>query len=242
MKGKTIGIGAAVACVGFATLLELSKVTPYQFFNCSSYEGGTQCFGSMNPIYPIIFAISIGGLVLLFWGLFGRRFILNPLFIIGMILDAYGLLAIIFGYIGFESCGSGPIPSLCMAYHPEFAEPFVLVGSVLIAAAAISTKTFGMPTLSKLGLAGVSGIVLITTGTVLIAFGWIVVGTFVGNYVTLHWDYLMQLAFGSAFVLLGVMLVGLSGIRRKSGVTKVPANSGDATGVVNPSSTQRSKV
>jgi hypothetical protein len=214
MSRSSTALGTTILCVGLVMLLELPKITPYQFFNCSPYDGGTQCFGSINTVYAAIFVVSMSGAILLFFGLFGRNFILSPLFIIGMLLDAWGLLGIIFGYTGFESCVSGKFPySLCMAYHPEATEPFILVGSILIAVMA------SLPCLSSLGelhkmtyqaVAKFIGLVSITIGPILLSFGWMIVDTFVGNFDTLHSVYWTQIAMGLVLVPAGIALVSLS--------------------------------
>ena len=156
----------------------------------------------------------MAGAVLVFFGLFGRFFILGPGFIVGMLLADLGLFGVIFGYIGFESCGSGlfPGPSLCPAYHPELFEPFILIGVLLVATNAFwwnsgSGKSYAM---SKPVLAMFLGVVSVAVGTILVAFGWAVVGTFVGNYVEIHSLYWMQLVIGLLLVPAGIVLVGWS--------------------------------
>lgn len=127
-------MGTTVLVAGLLTLVRvLPKLTPYDLLRCRPDQGGIECFGGMNPAYPILFIVAIGGLVMLFLGVFGRNFVVTPLFVSGVLIEACGLSGIIFGYIGFESCAQSPY-SLCMAYHPEFNEPWVLAGSILISA------------------------------------------------------------------------------------------------------------
>ncbi|MHB1869222.1 MAG: hypothetical protein ACYCPP_09825 [Nitrososphaerales archaeon] len=211
---NVIAIGIVVLCTGLLSLIEMPRITPYEFFNCSPYEGGTQCFGSINPIYPIIFIVSMAGAVLVFLGLFGGAFTLGPGFLLGMVFAGFGLAGIIFGYIAFKSCVSGrfPGPELCPAYHPEAIEPFVLVGALLLAVNAFWRNSgFGKSHwMDKQVLARFLGVVSVAVGAIMISFGWMVVGTFVGNFDTLHSVYWMQIAIGLLLVAMGIVLIGWS--------------------------------
>ena len=210
-------VGIVILCGGLASLFELPKVTPYEFLKCSAYQGGTQCYSNLNPIYSIVFVVSMFGAVLLFFGLFGRAFVLGPFLIVGMLSLSWGLLPVIFGYLSLEWCKK-QIFTLCVAYHPEFSEPLLLVGVLLIA-------VNGLPWHSGLGglrrmrqqiLARFFGITFVAVGIILISFGWMMVGTFVGNYDTLAAIYWMQIAVGLPLLAVGISLLAWSLAARKS--------------------------
>ncbi|MHB8568541.1 MAG: hypothetical protein ACYC7D_15980 [Nitrososphaerales archaeon] len=87
-----IGIGLVLTTATlFAQLILLTRLFPYEYYNCSAISGGGEtCTGSINPIYPLLFLVFIGGIILIFAGLFGWRFIISPLFILGMGLFGFG--------------------------------------------------------------------------------------------------------------------------------------------------------
>lgn len=156
----------------------------------------------------------MAGVVLLFYGLFGRAFVFGPFFVLGVVVAAYGLVGVVLGYIGFESCGVG-LPgtlSSCMAYHPELFEPFILLGGSLISVNAYSWYSGLSEThrMSRRALARFLGVVSVFVGTVLFLSGWAVVATFVGNYVEIYWEFWLQVVAGLALMPAGMLLIGLS--------------------------------
>ena len=108
----------------------LPYVTPYDLLRCSPSGGGTQCFGSLNLVYPAVFVLSMVGGGLAFYGLFGRGFVLSPLFILGILVLGWGLAGAVFGYEGQLWCRSQSLLS-CIVYHPDFAR-FLVGGLTLI--------------------------------------------------------------------------------------------------------------
>ncbi len=101
-------------------LLVLPRVSPYESLACTTAQGVRECVGILNPVYVIVFLFSVGGTILLFFGLFSRDFILKPLFIVGLLLLEWSTLGVTFGYLSLEWCASANLPTSCIAYHPEF--------------------------------------------------------------------------------------------------------------------------
>jgi len=133
MSIKALAAGSVILIGGLLSVLFLlPRVTPYDILNCSPFEGGTQCFGSLNPVYPVVFMISMAGSVVLFFGMFGRRFVLGPLYMIGMLLLGWGSAGVTFGYLGLQWCVSQPFALSCIAYHSEFYTPAIVAGMTLI--------------------------------------------------------------------------------------------------------------
>ena len=129
-------IGASLLFGGIATMLALlPAVTPFWVLSCSPIAGGTQCFGGPNLIYPAVFLISMAGAVLVFLGLFGRGFVIAPLFVAGLLLLGWGSAGMVFDYlsqVSNESCWS--LFSLCVSGHLN-PGPFatgMVVGVILI--------------------------------------------------------------------------------------------------------------
>ncbi len=132
MSIKAIVFGGVVLIGGLASaLILLPSITPYEFVNCTHIIGGTQCSSSANPVYTAAFIISMAGSVVLFFGVFGRRFVLGPLYVIGTLLMGLGSAGVTFGYLGERWCGSQPLLS-CIAYHPESFTLAILAGLTLI--------------------------------------------------------------------------------------------------------------
>lgn len=90
-----------------------------------------QCSGSSNPVYPVAFLVSMAGPVVLSFGVFGRRFVLGPLYAVGTLLLGFGSFGVTFGYLCDQWSASQPY-SLCVAYDPEFFAQFIVAGLVLI--------------------------------------------------------------------------------------------------------------
>jgi hypothetical protein len=132
-SARAIGvIGAALFFGGIASLLALlPAVTPFRVLSCSPIAGGTQCFGGPNLIYPAVFAISMAGAVLAFFGFLGRGFVAAWLFIVGMILLGWGSAVIIIAHLG-SSCTSSF--QICTTMDPNLV-PFataIVAGVILI--------------------------------------------------------------------------------------------------------------
>jgi hypothetical protein len=99
----SVAAGFGILFGGILALFVLPRITPFLFSDCGSLPGGgSVCSSIFNPIYPLVFVASMWGAVALFHVLFGRNFVLNPLFIIGMLSLSLGLLAVIFGYLDWQ--------------------------------------------------------------------------------------------------------------------------------------------
>ena len=123
---RAAGIGAVILLGSvLAMLVALPRVTPLELGHCT-YAG---CFSSVNPLYPVVFLISIAGTVILFWGAFGGHFVVSPLFVAGMVALEYGLAA---AFSAFWRAGQGTSVS------PELFAPLVGIGGV-----AICFQTYG---------------------------------------------------------------------------------------------------
>jgi len=108
----------------------MPRFTPFQFLNCTPIsptqsfpEGGTSCFTSLNPAYPVVFLFSVAGTIALLFGLFGKRFIISPLFIIGMIALEYGLSGVVSRLLDTEAPVTG---------NPVIFTPFISIGTLAL--------------------------------------------------------------------------------------------------------------
>jgi hypothetical protein len=156
----------------------------------------------------------MGGAVLVFFGIFGRAFVLGPLFVGGMLLLTVGLSGVVLGYVGFESCGLSRFPVfLCPAYHPETFEPVIVLGAILIVGNTVPSGLVVCAT-NKRASAKFLGLVFVVLGAIISFFGWAVILTFVANYVssTLFW---IQIAVGLILIPAGIVLVAWSTKVRK---------------------------
>jgi hypothetical protein len=129
-------VGLSILCASLTTmLLVLPRVTPYEFLSCRVLRGAQECLGSPNPLYPLTFIISVAGTLLLFFGLFGRSFIFRPLFVFGIFVLELGMLPVVFGFLGTESCASQSgrfFGTTCIAHNPEGFYPFIALGALSI--------------------------------------------------------------------------------------------------------------
>ena len=134
MKSATsFAAGAAIFVGGLGAMVTLLPyITPYDLVKCTPLGGGTECIGSLNLVYPAIFVMSMVGGGLAFYGLFGRGFVLSPLFILGMLALGWGLAGVIFGYEGQLWCRSQAFLLSCIATNPDFFTPFLVGGLALI--------------------------------------------------------------------------------------------------------------
>jgi hypothetical protein len=114
------------------TLLVLPNLSPFEFLSCQSVRGGTECSGSINPLYSLTYVVSIAGGLLLFVGLFGASFVRRPLFLFGFILVELGFGPVIFGFLASEWCSSQPMIS-CVTTSAAGFLSFVALGSLSIA-------------------------------------------------------------------------------------------------------------
>jgi hypothetical protein len=132
MSIKAIVFGGVVLIGGFASvLILLPSITPYEFLNCSPIVGGMQCSSSLNPVYTPAFIISMAGSVVLFFGVFGRRFVLGPLFVIGTLLMGLGSAGVTFGYLAEQWCTSQTMLP-CVFVNPGSFTLAMLTGLILI--------------------------------------------------------------------------------------------------------------
>jgi hypothetical protein len=82
----------------------------------------------VNPLYPIVFLLSAAATVVVFFGAFGKSFIVSPVFVAGMIALEYGLSGVVSGALDAER--AGPI-------DPALFAPLVAIG-----AAALCFQTY----------------------------------------------------------------------------------------------------
>jgi len=129
MSGRLAFAGAAVVCAGVLLLVSLPGVTPFEQVNCSvgvvePSSGGPFCFNSVNPVYPGLFLLQVAGTIVFFFGAFGKRFIVNPLFVAGMIALEYGLSGVVSGALDAQRANT---------FSPILFAPLVVIGAGAIA-------------------------------------------------------------------------------------------------------------
>jgi hypothetical protein len=181
--------------MGLFTLLWLLRVPPYEFFSCTSLQGGGGwCGGDLYPVYadPIVYqivvTISMAGVVLFFLGLFGRGFILGPFFMLGVFMIAFDFSGL------FEAA--------------------LIIGGGLIAVNAFSWYSGVWPAyiehrITRRVTARIIGIVSTVDGAILILFGWITLPIF-GTFIETESIFWAQVAIGLLLLPLGLSLVGWS--------------------------------
>ena len=81
--------GAVILVGGYALIAALPRVSPFHVVHCI----GSSCFSGLNPAYPLLFVATVAGTAVLFFGLFGRAFVLSPVFVASMVALEYGLAA-----------------------------------------------------------------------------------------------------------------------------------------------------
>ncbi len=205
---KGLAAGIIISVASFLGIFFMPIFTPYEFFNCSSYGGGTQCFVNPNPAYPVVLLIGMIGIGLIFFGLFGGKYVLSPFFVIGMLLLGWGLAGLILGYIALESCVAGKFGLSCIAFASEFYEPSVLLGTILIGSNALFWKSRSHGSMSdRAFLSNVSGAILASAGIILTFFSYLVIFTRYSNYAGSLIFYWIQLGVGLFFIFLGAGLI-----------------------------------
>jgi hypothetical protein len=115
----------------------------------------------------------MAGAMLVFFGLFGRGFVLGPLFVVGMYLLTLGLENVVLGYLaGVPSVGEPADLLGGIAYHPELNEPFVLAGVMQIAGNGF--HRFGQSPsrlTDRWSFVRLLGVAVVAIGAVLVLFG-----------------------------------------------------------------------
>jgi len=126
--------GAGILCASVALLLVLPRLSPFELLHCphaapaQPSKEAAVCFSSVNPLYPIVFLLSAAGTIVIFFGAFGKTFIVSPVFVAGMIALEYGLSGVVSGALDAER--AGPI------------DPAVFAPLVAIGAAALCFQTY----------------------------------------------------------------------------------------------------
>jgi len=129
---RGVVVGSVVLVGGLVSILVLlPRVTPFFFLNCSLLGGGTQCSSSLNFIYPTAFLFSMAGAVVMFYGMFGRRFILGPLYVVGMLSLGLGSAGVAFGYLERQWCVYNTW-GLCVGINLQVFAPAIVAGLILI--------------------------------------------------------------------------------------------------------------
>ena len=119
--------GGALLCASVYLLVTLPKVSPLDIVHCvpaaPPHAQGETCFSSVNPVYPVVFLLSVAGTVIIFLGAFGKRFVVSPVFVAGMISLEYGLAGVVSGVLGK---GTG------VQVDPFVFSPLIAIGGVVI--------------------------------------------------------------------------------------------------------------
>jgi hypothetical protein len=122
-------VGAAILFASYAAMLAvLPNVPPFEVLHCNPASPAqaplvSSCFSSLSPVYPATFVVSILSTVVLFSGAFGRRFVVSPTFVAGMVALEYGL--------------AGTVSALLDARSGVARDPLIFALPVAIGAAAL---------------------------------------------------------------------------------------------------------
>jgi hypothetical protein len=125
---RTAAAGAVILFASYAAMLVvLPGVSPFQLTSCATHSPAqappaSECL-SLNPIYPVVFLVSIGGTVALFVGGFGRRFVVGPVFVAGMVALEYGLAGVVSATLSGKS--EGPT-------DPIIFTPLISIGAAVV--------------------------------------------------------------------------------------------------------------
>jgi hypothetical protein len=118
--------GAGILCASVALLLVLPRLSPFELVRClpaAPAQPAQACFSSVNPLYPIVFLLSVAGTVVVFFGMFGKGFIVSPVFVAGMIALEYGLSGVVSGTLDAERAQS---------IDPVVFAPLVAIGALAL--------------------------------------------------------------------------------------------------------------
>lgn len=121
--------GVGILCASVAVLLVLPRLSPFELLHCppeapAQPSQAATCFSSVNPLYPIVFLLSAAGTVVIFFGAFGKSFVVSPVFVAGMIALEYGLSGVVSGALDAER--AQPI-------DPAVFAPLVAIGALALA-------------------------------------------------------------------------------------------------------------
>ncbi len=120
---RTALVGALLFCASsFVLVVALPRLSPFEVTHCVP-PGETVCFSGVNPAFPAAFLLSVAGAVLLFFGAFGRGFVVSPVFVAGMIAIAYGLSGVVTAVLDAQRANPE---------SPEVFAPLVAVGALAI--------------------------------------------------------------------------------------------------------------
>jgi hypothetical protein len=132
-SARTAVAGAALLCASYAAMLVvLPNVPPFEILRCTSATPAqapliSSCFSSLSPVYPVAFIVSVAATVALFFGAFGRRFVVSPVFVAGMVALEYGL--------------AGTVAALLDARSGVAVNPLIFAPLVAIGASAVGFHT-----------------------------------------------------------------------------------------------------
>jgi hypothetical protein len=121
--------GAGILCASVALLLVLPRLSPFELLHCPPVapaqpsREAAGCFSMINPLYPIVFLLSVAGTAVIFLGAFGRSFIVSPVFVAGMIALEYGLSGVVSGALDGERAAS---------IDPAVFAPLVAIGALAL--------------------------------------------------------------------------------------------------------------
>jgi hypothetical protein len=118
--------GAGLLCASVAALIALPGLSPFELLHCPgplAPPAQGACFSSVNPAYPAAFLLSLAGTVILFFGAFGRSFIVSPVFVVAMIALGYGLSGVVSGSLDAQRAST---------ISPEVFAPLVAIGALAL--------------------------------------------------------------------------------------------------------------
>jgi len=119
--------GAGLLCASVAALIALPSFSPFELVHCTpgplSPPSQGACFSGVNPAYPVAFLLSLAGTVVLFFGAFGRSFIVSPVFVVAMIALGYGLSGVVSGSLDAERAST---------ISPAVFAPLVAIGALAL--------------------------------------------------------------------------------------------------------------
>jgi hypothetical protein len=123
---RLVAAGAGLLCASVAALVALPSFTPFELVHCPgplSPPAQEACFSGVNPAYPVAFLLSLAGTVVLFFGAFGRSFVVSPVFVVAMIALGYGLSGVVSGSLDAERAST---------ISPEVFAPLVAIGALAL--------------------------------------------------------------------------------------------------------------
>jgi hypothetical protein len=112
--------GAALLLASYLAMLVVIPIAwPLSGTRCTPVPVETCVSGGVNLAYPVTFLLSIAGTAAFFFGAFGKSFIVNPVFVAGMVALEYGLAGTVVALEG----------NIGVATNPAMFSPLVFAGA-----------------------------------------------------------------------------------------------------------------